>query len=175
MLRISDCKEVFDAAFAKILPTSMSDDLKRAVVWKNLLLDGRDYCALWHTAEGWLLNGTVVGILEGRGPMLADYEIHCDDKWRTHRVRVGRTIGSNTKTLALNVESRGVWRGSVQELPDLRDCRDVDLAVTPATPKIWSASAAIARIIAARKRVRGERTSSSVCAAGFIVAIFAQS
>ena len=111
----------------------MTDDLKRVVVWKNLLLDGRGYCALWYTAEGWLLKGTVVGILEDRRPMLANYEIHCDDNWRTHQVRVGRTIGSNTKTLALNVESRGVWRSSVQKLPDLRDCRDVDLAVTPAT------------------------------------------
>jgi len=31
---------------------TMADELKRVVVWKNLLLDGRDHCALWHTAEG---------------------------------------------------------------------------------------------------------------------------
>ena len=37
----------------------MADDFKRAVVWKNLLIGGTDYCALWHTAEGWLLKGTV--------------------------------------------------------------------------------------------------------------------
>ncbi len=38
----------------------MADDLKRVVAWKNLLINGTDYCALWHTAEGWLLKGTVV-------------------------------------------------------------------------------------------------------------------
>jgi len=46
----------------------MADDLKRAVVWKNLLIDGTDYCGLWHTAEGWLLKGTVVGVLKDRRP-----------------------------------------------------------------------------------------------------------
>ena len=111
----------------------MPDDLKRVVVWKNLLLNGTDYCALRHTAEGWLLKGTVVGVLEDQRPMLATYEIHCDDNWLTHQVRIERTIGKDTKNLTLNVESRGMWRSSGQELPDLRDCYDVDLAVTPAT------------------------------------------
>jgi hypothetical protein len=66
----------------------MADDLKRAVVWKNLLLNGVDYCALWHTPEGWLLKGRVVGILEDYRPVLANYEVHCDEKWHTHRVQV---------------------------------------------------------------------------------------
>jgi hypothetical protein len=111
----------------------MADDFKRAVVWKNLLLDGRDYCSLWHTAEGWLLKGTVVGVLKDQRPMLANYEIHCDENWLTHRVQVERTIGNDGKTLTLSVESRGVWQSAGQELRNVRGCDDVDLAVTPAT------------------------------------------
>jgi hypothetical protein len=42
----------------------MADDLKRVVAWKNLAMKGTDYCALWHTAEGWLLKGTAVGVLK---------------------------------------------------------------------------------------------------------------
>jgi hypothetical protein len=42
----------------------MADDLKRVVAWKNFLLDGTDYCGLWHIAEGWLLKGAVVGVLK---------------------------------------------------------------------------------------------------------------
>src|SRR5205807_5163089 len=61
----------------------VADELKRAVVWKNLLLDGRDYCCLWHTAEGWLLKGTVVGVLKDHRPMQASYEIYCDENWVT--------------------------------------------------------------------------------------------
>ena len=111
----------------------MADELKRAVVWKNLLLDGRDYCCLWHTAEGWLLKGTVVGVLKDHRPMQARYEIYCDENWVTHRVQVERTIGSDVKSLALSVESRGTWRSSGQELHDIHGCDDVDLALTPAT------------------------------------------
>jgi hypothetical protein len=111
----------------------MADDLKRAIVWKNLLLDGRDYCSLWQTAEGWLLKGTVIGVLKDQRPMLANYEIHCDENWLTHRVQVERTVGSDVKSLNLSVESRGVWRSSGQELPGVRGCDDVDLALTPAT------------------------------------------
>lgn len=111
----------------------MADDLKRVVVWRNLLLDGTDYCALWHTTEGWLLKGTVVGVLKDQRPMLANYEIYCDENWLTHRVKIERTIGNDVKTLTLSVESRGVWRSSGQELHEIRGCDDVDLAVTPAT------------------------------------------
>jgi uncharacterized protein len=66
-------------------------------------------------------------------PMLANYEIHCDDNWLTHRVQVERTIGNDVKNLSLTVESRGVWRSSGQELREIQGCEDVDLAVTPAT------------------------------------------
>ena len=111
----------------------MADDLKRVVVWKNLLINGTDYCGLWHTAEGWLVKGTVVGVLKDQRPMLANYEIHCDDNWLTHRVQVERTIGNDVKNLSLTVESRGVWRSSGQELREIQGCEDVDLAVTPAT------------------------------------------
>jgi hypothetical protein len=90
----------------------MADDLKRAVVWKSLLIDGRDYCGLWRTAEGWLLKGSVVGVLKDQRPMLASYEIQCDENWLTHRVQVERTIGNDVKSLSLSVEKRGVWRSS---------------------------------------------------------------
>jgi uncharacterized protein len=111
----------------------MVDDLKRVVAWKNLLLNGTDYCALWHTIEGWLLKGTVVGVLKDQGPVLASYEVYCDENWLTHRVQLERTMGSDVKTLSLTVESRGVWRSSGQELRDVHGCDDVDLALTPAT------------------------------------------
>ncbi len=111
----------------------MTDELKRAVVWKSLLIDGTDYCGLWHTAEGWMLKGTVVGVLKDQRPMLANYEIHCDENWLTHRVQVERAIGSDIKNLSLSVESRGLWRSSGQELREVAGCDDVDLAATPAT------------------------------------------
>jgi uncharacterized protein len=111
----------------------MTGNLERVVVWKNLLLNGTDYCALWHTPEGWLLKGTVLRVLEDRIPVLATYEVHCDGSWHTHRVVVQRTIGGDVKSLSLAVESHGVWRSLREELRDVRGCEDVDLALTPAT------------------------------------------
>jgi uncharacterized protein len=111
----------------------MADELKRAVVWKSLLINSTDYCSLWHTPEGWLLKGTVTGAIDEQKPMLATYEIHCDESWLTHRVEVERTIGSEIKTLSLNVQSRGVWRSAGGELPAVNGCDDVDLSITPAT------------------------------------------
>jgi uncharacterized protein len=111
----------------------MADTLKRAVAWKNLLLDGTDYCALWQTTEGWMLKGTVTGVLKDQRPVVANYEIHCDENWLTHRASVERTIGSDTKSLSLNVESRGIWRSAGQEIPAVAGCADVDLGLTPAT------------------------------------------
>jgi len=111
----------------------MADDSVRVVAWENLRLNGTEYCALWHSAEDWLLKGTVVGVLEDHRPMLASYEIHCDQNWLTRLLQVERTIGKSTKTLTLNVKGRGLWRSSGHELPEVRGCLDVDLAVTPAT------------------------------------------
>jgi uncharacterized protein len=111
----------------------MADHLERVVVWKSHAINGADYCALRRTAEGWLLKGSVIGVLEGQRPMLASYEVCCDDKWLTRRVHLERTIDNDTKRLSLNVESGGLWRSSGQEVPEVRGLLDVDLAVTPAT------------------------------------------
>jgi hypothetical protein len=111
----------------------MADDLQRAIVWKNLPINGTDHCALWRSAEGWLLKGTVVGVLENQRPMLARYEVCCDENWLTRRVQVERTIGKDTKILELSVGNVGLWRSLGKEVPEVRGCLDVDLALTPAT------------------------------------------
>ena len=133
MLTLTPARENEIVQSGSVRTSQMTGDLKRVVVWKNLLLNGVDYCALWHTAEGLLLKGTVVGVLKDQQPMMASYEISCDENWLTHRVEIERTIGSDMKTLSLSVESRGVWRSTGQELREIQGCDDVDLAVTPAT------------------------------------------
>jgi uncharacterized protein len=111
----------------------MSSRLIRTVVWKNLLLNGADHCALWDTGAGWLLRGTVIGVLQDRHPVLANYEIHCDRNWLTQRVHIDRTIGSDVKKLSLSVEKRGTWNAAGEQLQQVEGCYDVDLALTPAT------------------------------------------
>jgi hypothetical protein len=87
----------------------MAGDLKRVVVWKNLLLDGRDYCGLCHTTEGWLLKGSVIGVLKDRRPVLA--------ATKSFAMRTGlpteRAIGNDVKTLTLSVERDFGNRGPI--------------------------------------------------------------
>ena len=111
----------------------MSDEFYRAVVWRSLLIKGTDNCSLWRTAEGWLLKGTSIGVLDDSRPLMANDAVHCDERWRTHRVDIERSIGQDVKAISLNVESRGVWLHSGVRLRDLHGCFDVDLSVTPAT------------------------------------------
>ena len=74
----------------------MADDPKRVVAWKKSPDEWHGLLCSLHTAEGWLLKGTVVGVLKDQRPMLANYEVHCDENWLTHRVHVERTIGKDT-------------------------------------------------------------------------------
>jgi uncharacterized protein len=111
----------------------MADDQMRAVVWKNHLLNGADYCALRQSAEGWLLKGTVVGVLNDQRPFLTKYEVYCDGNWLTQRVQIKCTIGTDMKTLSLSADGAGVWHSLGQDLPEVGGCLDIDLAVTPAT------------------------------------------
>lgn len=65
--------------------------------------------------------------------MLANYEVHCDENWLTHRVHLERTIGKDRKTLSRSVEKSGLWCCSGQEAAEVHGCLDVDLSGPPAT------------------------------------------
>jgi uncharacterized protein len=103
------------------------------MVWRNLATHGSDYCSLWQIGRSWLLQGTAIAVLKDGRPMLADYEIECDQLWHTRRVATTCLTGSATRSVDLMVEASGVWRSSEEELPTLGQCSDIDLAVTPAT------------------------------------------
>src|SRR5713226_4328043 len=98
------------------------DTLERAVIWRNLVVSGSDYCEVLRIAEGWVLKGTAIAALDVRRPMRPKYEVYCDHQWRTHRVEVSRTIGNDTRSLSFGIESKGKWWNSSHELPTLRDC-----------------------------------------------------
>lgn len=115
------------------MPEQQRDSLVRTVTWRNIVANGAEYCALWRTSEGWLLQGNAVAAPDQKTPLLVEYEVHCDPTWRTHRVQVKRTIGLEVREVSLTVEAHGAWRLSGDERSDLRDCLDVDLGITPAT------------------------------------------
>jgi uncharacterized protein len=114
-------------------PPGPPGTLLQSVVWRNLAAHGSDYCSLRQIGRSWLLQGTAIAVLKDGRPMLADYEIECDQLWHTRRVATTCLTGSTTRSIDLMVEASGVWRSSGEELPTLDQCTDIDLAVTPAT------------------------------------------
>jgi hypothetical protein len=81
-----------------IRPPGPAGTLLRSVVWRSLAVHGSDYCSLLQMAQGWLLKGTAVAVLQDDRPMLAEYEIHCDPLWHTRRVAVECIMASATRS-----------------------------------------------------------------------------
>lgn len=103
------------------------------IVWRNLMAEGADYCALWRTGEGWLMKGTAIAVDAVSSPILAHYDIHCHDDWRTYRVEVECLHANQIRTVQLAVQSASNWTANGRELTNTAGCVDVDLAITPAT------------------------------------------
>ncbi|MFO7293600.1 MAG: putative glycolipid-binding domain-containing protein [Actinomycetes bacterium] len=76
------------------------------------------------------LKGWVVAEVEGV-PLAVAYEVVADGRWVTRRVFV--TLSSEDRTLVIEHDGDGLWAVDGAERPDLADCRDVDLGISPAT------------------------------------------
>lgn len=108
------------------------EELRRAVVWRNLQFPGSEQFELWRNDAGWVLKGTVIAALDPSRPMLVEYKIECDELWRTMQVDVARRIGTELRSVTLSAHD-GRWRGSDGELPAVNGCVDVDLGASPCT------------------------------------------
>lgn len=109
-----------------------SATLQRTVLWRNLFMNGSEYCSLWKNSEAWILAGTAIVALDEHGPLIAKYEVRCDLEWHTRRVTVERT-SSDVRALTLGVEPSGLWHRDGEEVLELRGLLDVDLAIIPAS------------------------------------------
>jgi len=111
----------------------MTDSLQRVIVWRNLPAEGTDYCSLWRTAQGWLLNGTAIAAVSESGPVLAHYRVRCDSAWRTQSVGVELTQKDQIRLLQLLRNEAAEWKTAERVPPEITGCIDADLAITPAT------------------------------------------
>jgi hypothetical protein len=82
--------------------------------------------------QGASLDGQVVVLSRGVSWRI-EYEIHCDDAWRTRAVSVRADAGTETHSLKLDADGHGRWRVGGEVRQDLRDCLVVDLGFSPST------------------------------------------
>jgi len=104
-----------------------------AVVWRRAL-DSKSFeiCRFIYSRTGLQLNGTILAVHENQ-PIEVYYQILCDSDWRTREVKVQQRNGLVETDLKLSVND-GTWnRADRGRLPELADCIDVDIELTPAT------------------------------------------
>ncbi|MGE5812919.1 MAG: putative glycolipid-binding domain-containing protein, partial [Acidobacteriota bacterium] len=96
-------------------------------------LDGRgmEYCRLSEGNTGPAIEGIVV--LTADVPWGIEYEIRCDQDWRTRTVRLRARAGVEDRELRLDVDPQGRWKLNAQRRADLEGCLDVDLGFSPST------------------------------------------
>jgi hypothetical protein len=105
----------------------------RRVAWRRSdEVETDEHCTLTLRDSGLSLVGTVLGA-EGGVPVRVEYRVMTDRAGVTTAVHVRDLRGFETRTLALERNTKGGW--TVNGKPDraLRGCADVDLGTSPST------------------------------------------
>lgn len=114
-------------------PSPAGRSVSREIIWRRVLDDlSLELARFSWTGLQPQITGSVL-IAEQGAPLRVDYRITCDGAWYTREVQVETVWRGARRTLRLERDGRGHWRRDGEDAPDLADCTDVDLEVTPAT------------------------------------------
>jgi hypothetical protein len=111
---------------------AMESEVKeQAVLWRWLDGSGIEHCRISEGATPTLAG--MVLVRSGDMPWRIEYEVRCDDVWRTRAVTIHAQADVTPRSLTLKVDEQTRWRVSEEERPDLNGCLDVDLGFSPST------------------------------------------
>jgi hypothetical protein len=102
------------------------------ILWQRLDLPGHEISALAPRTGGWLLDGTVLVVHEGR-PCQLSYRIECDAEWETKSVEIRGQVGDRQVRLDLARSPASAWQLNGVPVPQVDGCIDVDLGFSPST------------------------------------------
>ena len=108
------------------MPTAVAA-VHMPILWKRLDLPGHESARL----TGTTLHGAAVMLHASKACRL-DYEIVCDDAWRTRSARVSGWIGEGIVHVRI-ANDDGVWTMNGESIPAVAGCIDIDLNFSPAT------------------------------------------
>ena len=109
------------------------ETLDRTVCWTPIGGAGFEHLQLRAEEGGYVARSTVLGIDE-ETPFRLQYKIKTDAAWRTRKLWVRTATPVGESALALRSDGHGNWRSEDgTEMPELRDCIDVDITATPFT------------------------------------------
>ena len=107
-------------------------DAVAAILWRRLDRAGHEAAWLERLAGAWRLDGAAVFEHEGEACRL-EYEVVCDDRWRTRTARIAGWIGTREIALAIEAGGERGWRLDDEPCPEVAGAVDIDLNFSPAT------------------------------------------
>jgi hypothetical protein len=102
------------------------------ILWRRLDRPGHEAARLVDKDSQWELSGTAV-FLHERQPCRLDYQVVCDQEWRTLAARVAGWVGSQTVEIEVAVDSAQRWQLNGAACPQVEGCVDIDLNFSPST------------------------------------------
>lgn len=103
----------------------------RTVVWTGIDHFSTELVSIERDDHQWRFEGRIITAFDER-PAFISYAIICDATWRTRHASASCQSGNEVRTITLDHEDDG-WSVNGVLHPELVDCRDVDLEVTPLT------------------------------------------
>lgn len=103
-----------------------------SILWNRLDTPGHDACTLVEGVADRRLDGGAVFLHEGV-PARLEYNVACDNSWRTQRGEVHGWVGTEPIDFVITRSAEGVWTCNGAIVSGLDDCVDLDLGFTPAT------------------------------------------
>ena len=103
-----------------------------SILWRSLAWPGHEACRLFSQDSQWYLEGTAVFLNEQRSCRL-DYQVVCDETWRTRTGKVEGWLGDTTVNIQIKSDSAQHWWMNGIEQSDVIGCIDLDLNFSPST------------------------------------------
>ena len=103
-----------------------------SILWQGFVLPGHESCRLFSRASRWHLDGTAVFSHE-KLPCRLDYQIICDDTWRTLETQVKGWLGTASVDLQITTDPAQHWWVNGVMQPNVEGCLDIDLNFSPST------------------------------------------
>ena len=103
-----------------------------SILWRSLAWPGHEACRLFSQDSHWYLEGTAVFLNEGR-PCRLDYQVVCDQAWRTLTGKVAGWLGETAVDIQIKSHSAQHWWMNGVQQSDVMGCIDLDLNFSPST------------------------------------------
>lgn len=103
-----------------------------SILWQGFVFPGHEACRLYSQESRWHLEGTAVFSHEQQSCRL-DYQIICDEAWRTLAAQVEGWLGRNIVDLQIKTDPERRWWLNGAAQPEITGCIDIDLNFSPST------------------------------------------